>query len=84
VRSRESRAPARLPEKGEIDFVPYDKIDVLWTLIDRACSNHLIGSKEKKTLQESRDAMENALEKHFELMGISELGSRSARALTSN
>ena len=84
LRSRESRAPARLPEKGEIDFVPYDKIDLLWTLIDRACSNPLIASTEKKKLQESRNAMENALEKHFDLMGISELGSRSARALSSN
>jgi hypothetical protein len=84
LRSRESRAPARLPEKGEIDFVPYDKIDLLWTLIDRACSNPLIASTEKKKLQESRNAMENALEKHFDLMVISELGSRSARALRSN
>jgi hypothetical protein len=44
MRSRESRAPARLPEKGDIDFVTYDKIDVLWNLIDHACSNNLIDS----------------------------------------
>jgi hypothetical protein len=84
TRSRESRAPARLPEKGDIDFVPYDKIDVLWNLVHHACSNHLIDSREKKKLQESKDAMEKALEKHFELMGISEQGARSARALSSN
>jgi hypothetical protein len=82
--SRESRAPARLPEKGDIDFVPYDKIDVLWNLIDRACSDYLIDSAEKKKLQESRDEMEKALEKHFKLTGISEQGARSARALSRN
>jgi hypothetical protein len=82
--SRESRAPARLPEKGDIDFVPYDKIDVLWNLIDHACSDYLIDSAEKKKLQESRDEMEKALEKHFKLTGISEQGARSARALSRN
>lgn len=80
--SRETRAPARLPEKGDIDFVPYAKIDVLWSLIDRALSHSTLNTMEKRKLEESSKTMETALEKHFELMKISEQGMRSARALT--
>jgi len=82
AQSRETRAPARLPEKGDIDFVPYAEIDVLWSLIDRAISNPIIDVSEKRKLEESRTTMETALEKHFELMKISDQGMRSARALT--
>ena len=81
MKSRETRAPSRLPEKGDIDYVPYDMIDLLWNLIDQACNDSTVVSSEKKKLGESRATMEKALEKHFELMKISELGSRSARAL---
>ena len=79
--SRETRAPSRLPEKGDIDFVPYAQIDVLWRLIDRALSNPMVNMTDKRKLEESRKIMETALEKHFDLMKISELGMRSARAL---
>jgi hypothetical protein len=81
-KSREMRAPARLPEKGDIDFVPYAKIDTLWGLIDHVLSNPATTESEKKELEESRKAMERALEKHFQLMKISEQGMQSARALT--
>ena len=79
--SRETRAPSRLPEKGDIDFVPYAKIDVLWNLIDKALSDPTVSAREKGKLKESRKTMETSLEKHFELMKISEAGMRSARAL---
>ena len=79
--SRESRASSRLPEKGDIDFVPYRKIDILWNLIDFALSNHKVDASEGKLITLARDKMEAALEKHFALMKISELGMRSARAL---
>lgn len=82
AQSREMRAPARLPEKGDTDFVPYTKIDVLSDLVNRTLSNPGTGSAEKAALEESRKSMEAALEKHFELMKISEQGMRSARALT--
>ena len=81
-KSREMRAPARLPEKGDIDFVPYAKIDTLWGLIDHVLSKPATSVSEKKKLEESRKEMEAALEKHFELMKISEQGMQSARALT--
>ena len=82
AQSREARAPARLPEKGDIDFVPYEQIDTLWSLVDGTISNPTVDAFEKRKLEESRKTMERALEKHFELMKISEQGMRSARALT--
>ena len=81
TQARENRAPARLPEKGDIDFVPYDKIDVLWCLVEEALNYVRVDQTTKRMLQEARDTMETAIEKHFGLMKISDLGSRSARAL---
>jgi hypothetical protein len=80
--SRESRAPSRLPEKGDIDFVPYQKIDVLWNLIELALSKGAVEKAEANRMRDSREKMELALEKHFSLMNISEMGMRSARALS--
>jgi hypothetical protein len=79
--SRESRASSRLPEKGDIDFVPYQTIDVLWNLIDLVLTRGKVGKDEENHIRQSRDKMESALEKHFALMKISEVGMRSARAL---
>jgi hypothetical protein len=79
--SRESRAASRLPEEGEIDFVPYQTIDLLWNLIELVLSKRVIGRSEKKSISGARGKMKAALEKHFALMKISEVGMRSARAL---
>ena len=79
--SRESRASSRLPEKGDIDFVPYNAIDVLWNLIDLVLQRGSVEKAEEIHIRESRKQMETALEKHFALMKISEMGMRSARAL---
>ena len=78
--ARQQNATARLPEKGNIDFVPYEKIDILWNTIE----SYLLRSQDmdaKSKLLRSRSTMEYALEKHFQLMQVSEQGMLSARAL---
>jgi hypothetical protein len=78
---REYVAQNRLPEKGEIDFVPYKKIDLLWNLIDRVLQKGMLSNVESRRLSDARLQMEKAVEKHFQLLEISEMGIRSARAL---
>lgn len=79
--SRKEQAPSRLPEKGDIDFVPYSKIDLLWNLIEQVLVGSLVDATTKVELKKSRNMMETALEEHFELMKIGELGLQSARRL---
>jgi hypothetical protein len=79
--SRDAKAASRLPEKGDIDFVPYSKIDVLWHLIEVSLGKGGCDKSEASRIRESQDTMEAALEKHFALMKISEMGMRSARTL---
>jgi len=78
---RQPLASSRLPEKGDIDFVPYATIDVLWDLVDRSLRSGLVNNEERGKLIAARKAMENALEMHFNLMRISDMGTKSARAL---
>ena len=76
-----SAAPSRLPETGDVDFVPYDKIDLLWNLIDLAVEQGVIGDKEnEQKVLKARQEMERSLEHHFKLLKISEMGQQSARA----
>jgi hypothetical protein len=78
---RESGAASRLPEKGDIDFVPYQTIDLLWNLIEVLLSKKKFSRVKEREITDSRDRMEFALEKHFGLLNISEMGLKSARAL---
>jgi hypothetical protein len=78
---REDVAPLRLPEKGEMDFVPYNKIDYLWNLIDISLKKNILKREESRKLEEARLQMKGSLEKHFDLTKISEMGQMSARAL---
>ena len=78
---REEEAPNRLPEKGSIDFVPYGTIDQLWNVIEVYSNSPKCNRDVKHQLLRSRSLMEKALEKHFKLMKISEMGLLSARAL---
>ncbi len=79
---RQNAATSRLPERGNIDFVPYETIDNLWNLIE-TCLESTLSSIQMGKLLKSRDAMESALERHFKLMQVSEQGMLSARALSS-
>jgi hypothetical protein len=78
---REHVAQNRLPENGEIDFVPYKKIDLLWNLIERVLQKGTLSEEHARRLSDARLKMEKAVEKHFQLLEISEMGIRSARAL---
>jgi hypothetical protein len=79
---RQTKASFRLPEKGDIDYVPYRKIDLLWNAIElEVKANANAESVFLADLLAARSKMERALEKHFELLNISESGLVSARTL---
>jgi hypothetical protein len=82
-KTREEKAPSRLPERGDIDFVPYRAIDTLWNLSDVVLSKGVLQSSEQERLEKARVTMKEALDKHFGLATISEAGIRSSRALNS-
>jgi len=78
--TRPQNAPKRLPEKGDIDYVPYDKIDTLWASIQIALARGLVKEPaEVKKLKDSSERMEEALASHFEFLNITEMGQTSAR-----
>ena len=79
--ARKGLSVSRVPEQGNIDFVPYNKIDLLWDLVERALRQGSIDESTKSQLRVSRMKMEDALKLHFSLLKISEEGLRSARAL---
>lgn len=72
----------RLPEKGNIDYVPYDLIDTLWNTIEAVASSDMETSDGIAMLLKKRSHMENALKRHFESLKISEEGLQSARVLS--
>lgn len=79
--NRATEAASRLPEKGNIDCVPYRSIDLLWNLIEIACSKGAYDYDEECRVLNARKDMEKALQNHYECMKISEMGMRSARML---
>jgi hypothetical protein len=78
---------SRLPEKGSIDYVPYDLIDMLWDMIESiitagsSADSEAVGAQIQLLLKK-RNGMERALEKHFESLKTSEEGLLSARRLS--
>jgi len=68
----------RLPERGNVDFIPYQLLDMLWNMI----GNLDINDPVNRELFEARSAMERSLRNHLNLMNSSELGLQSARALS--
>jgi hypothetical protein len=78
---------SRLPEKGSIDYVPYDLIDMLWDMIESVITANSSADSEAVGAQiyvllKKRNGMERALEKHFESLKTSEEGLLSARRLS--
>merc|ERR1712037_985979 len=80
---RDIAAPSRLPEKGSIDFVPYSLINSLWNIITAEISSPTCQNNRRMMLVKARIEVEKALETHFELMKLSEIGKKSARILQS-
>ena len=72
-------AASRLPEKGQVDFVPYSLVDMLWNIIESA--SPLLNVDERNNMVQARAEMEVALEEHMKRIRISEDGLVSARAL---
>lgn len=81
---RKHAAHDRLPEKGELDFVPEHKIEFLWNLIEGRLNKNAFASSndEREQLLQARSAMDEALVTYFtQLQQISEIGIQSARTL---
>jgi len=78
---RATNAASRLPEKGNIDYVPYQSIDLLWNLIEIAFSKEFYDDDQKDRISKAREDMGKALEKHYHCAKVSEMGMRSARML---
>jgi len=80
-------ASCRLPEKGSIDYVPYDLIDMLWDIIESIITSNSCAPSDGvhakvQLLIKKRECMEQALENHFESLKISEDGLSSARVIS--
>lgn len=80
-------ASCRLPEKGSIDYVPYDLIDMLWDMIESIITSHSCTPSDGVHVQvqmliKKRECMEQALKSHFESLKISEDGLSSARVIS--
>ena len=75
---------SRLPECGGIDFVPYDTIDMLWNLIEAALASPDRSESKRAKLLAARSKMELALEGHFKIMKVREMGLSSTRILRNN
>jgi hypothetical protein len=77
---------SRLPEKGCIDFLPYDLIDSLYAVISNitgsVTSDDPLVQNKLVALQLAQSGMEKALVTHFKLLKLSEEGLKSARALS--
>ena len=71
---------SRLSEKGEIDFIPFDKIKLLWCLVDIRLEKILLDSG-RRDLESARMKMKESMDEYFKQMKISEMGQQSARAL---
>lgn len=78
---RQAAAPSRVPEKGEVDCLPIQNIDMLWNLIELSVKNGRFLDCGSAVLQ-ARSSMEQSLTKYFELLGISDSGAKSTRALS--
>lgn len=78
---RKEKASKRLPEKGDMDCVPYSKIDFLYNLMGVIMKRDLPQAT-KHELQGARETITFCLEEHFDLMRISEEGLQSARLLS--
>ena len=78
--SRGHLAASRLPEKGEIDFIPFDMINLLWHLVDiRLQKVHQVSAR--RDLESARMKMKESMDEYFRLSKITEMGQQSARYL---
>ena len=80
--SRVNHVPSRLPEKGEIDYIPFDKIDLLWNFVDMKLQKNFLKREDRIDLETACLSMKKSIEKYFNLLRISEMGQHSARVLS--
>ena len=76
---RRARAAGRVVQRGDVDFVPYAKIDKLWNAVEYVVSHPGVGEDARDRLLRARATMEQAIEFHMSLLQISEAGQASAK-----
>ena len=85
MESRRARVLKEVPEKGGIEYVPYNTIDVLFELVEETLSGGLGGSnmqeKDRNELNKAKEDTAKVLREHFEVVKLGEEGLVSARAL---
>ena len=79
--SSPAESRTRLPEKGDIRFVPYKKIDVLYDLMERTLRQPGVEKELQVQLRTSQQKLVTALKQHFDEIKRDEMGLRSARVV---
>jgi hypothetical protein len=80
---RHSTAHNRLPERGNMDYVPYTTIDHLWDAMELTLrSGRVTDPHRVNLLREAQSAVEDALKHHFSLLKLTEEGLLSARGIS--
>jgi len=72
---------AGLPEKGDIEYVPYNDIDKLWKMSSYFLKEQMLEDNVKEEMTEGREEMKIALIHHFKHLKESEVGRMSSRIL---
>ncbi|GKY92521.1 hypothetical protein MPSEU_000222400 [Mayamaea pseudoterrestris] len=79
--ARRESAPARLAHRGKMDFVPVEKIDLLFSLMDNGMRKGIFDDKRLEAVRASRKSLEDAVIDHLQLLKISTEGLPSAMAM---
>jgi hypothetical protein len=76
--ARRQSAPSRWADQGKTDYLPQNKIDLLFNLMSAHIKKGDSDEERLDSIRSSREALEEALVQYFELIKISDDGQRSA------
>jgi hypothetical protein len=79
--ARRESAPSRLAQRGKTDYIPIEKIDLLFSLMDIGMRKNVFDDDRLVDVRASRDSLEKALIDYLELVKISVEGLPSAMAM---
>lgn len=79
----EHKAVSRLPEKGQIDWMPGPTIDLLWGMLHGILESNDVKPKHKDPVAKARDELKISLEQYSTSIQLSEDALRSSRMLAS-
>lgn len=84
ILSLPKKSGTMLPEKGDIEYVPYNDIDKLWKITSYCLKKYLLddASLERKEMIDGRESMKISLTRHYKHLKESDTGRMSARVLS--